>query len=54
MRKIGRSDHRATDELLFVSHREHEGCPGWKSAKHRFQQADDRVMAPDIKALESR
>ena len=54
MIEIGRSYDWATDELFFISDREHKGGAGWESAEHRFQEADDRVVAPGLKALKPR
>lgn len=54
MIEIGRSYDRATDELFVISDREHKGGTGWESTEHRFQEADDRVVAPSLKALKPR
>jgi hypothetical protein len=43
-----------TDELFFISDREDERGTGGESPEHRFQEADDRVVAPSLKALKSR
>lgn len=54
MIEIGRSDDRAAHEFFLISDREHKRSAGWESAEHRFQEADDRVVAPGLKALKPR
>ena len=54
MIEIGRSHDRATDEFFFISNREHKGGTGWEPTENRFQEADDRVVAPSLEALKPR